>query len=184
MAATATARADSAPMAAPPQSDVSISPDKPVVSAAYATFVAGGAGGGLAGFASASVEKGPFVVSLRMAGMSELNILGPTPTENVTDFGALVGGVARGEYVSLSAEVGISMVDSVKRGKLLSDGGDCIICAGTYEAVGKTGVGVPFAVTLTLHGAHGAGDLSVFGNINHAYSYVGVGVGFSVGMLR
>jgi hypothetical protein len=182
--ATATARAHTAQLDVPQEPGAPLSPEKPAASAAYVTLSAGGSSRGLAGCASASMEKGPLVVSLRMAGKSELDILGPTPAEKVTDYGVLLGGVARGRYVSLSAEFGVSMFDSVRRGKLLSDGGDCIMCSGTYEAVRKTGVGIPFAATLTFHGAYAGGGLSLFGNANQAFSYVGVGLSFSGGILR
>jgi hypothetical protein len=182
--ATATAHADAAQIVLPQAPDDALSVDQPDVSAVYLTLSAGGSSGGLAGFASLSVEKGPLVVSVRAAGKSELTILGPSPAENVGDYGALVGAVARGRYASFSAEVGISMFDSVTRGKLLSDGGDCFICSGTYESIRKTGVGIPFGATLTFHGAYAGAGLSLFGNVNDGSSYVGAGLSFSGGILR
>jgi hypothetical protein len=183
--ATTTAQAEPAGVLAPDQPAAPASPDRRAISAAYLTLGMGASDGRPAGFASASMEAGPLVVSVRAAGRWELNILGPTPSEEVNDYGVLVGAVARGAYVSFSATAGISRFQSVTRGKLLSDGGDCIlVCSVRYEPINKAGVGIPFAATLTFHGAYAGGGLSLFGNLNDGASYVGLGLSFSGGLLR
>jgi hypothetical protein len=181
--ATATARADETQAPAVPSPSPAVAPVRSGLSAAYLTLTGGGSGGGPAGFASLSIERGPLLVSLRAASSSELIILGPSPAESVSDYGALVGTVIHAPHVSLSIAAGISMFQSVTRGSLLSAGGDCIFCSQDYAPIRKSGVGVPFALTVLFHGAYAGGGFSLFGNVNDGLSYVGFGLTVSGGKL-
>lgn len=76
-------------------------------------FVNGGLGAGdlgIAGTLSLQVVRGRTLWGLRAASVSELNILGPSPAESVTDFGLLVGRASPSRHGLTYAAAGLGLV--------------------------------------------------------------------------
>lgn len=131
---------------------------------------------------SASYQTGRSLASVRFIYNEEFNILGPSPSESVWDFGALYGINAKGSLVFASVSGGVSFVTGVRRGKYLGSSG---WFSSNYESEPFVTVGIPvegqlFWTPLNFLGIGFYG----FANLNPEKSFVGALLSIQLGKLR
>ncbi|MFH1010408.1 MAG: hypothetical protein V1784_04135 [bacterium] len=137
-------------------------------------------------FALSLVLNDHRVLTFRTSAVSEVSLFGNIhPLESSRDFGVLYGWRTSGRYLGyLSASVGISVVQSVRRGRLLSSSG-CCFGSSEYEVIRKYTVGVPFEGQAVFKPLEAIGlGLICFGNVNPKGSFVGGALSLFLGDLK
>ena len=129
------------------------------------------------------------IISLRYVHIEEITIFGPSPSESVSDLGALYGIITKGKYGFASLSGGISFVRGVRRGKLLSSGGgwgwSWFGSSETYEELTFHTFGIPIEAQLfwTPLSFLGIGIYAA-GNLNSQRSFAAVLLCLQLGKLR
>jgi hypothetical protein len=149
------------------------------------SFLSGGAGAGGPGVAarvSLNAIRGRTYHGIRLAAAEEFAILGPTPSESVRDFGAMIGRASAGTRGLGYAAVGLGVVQSVRRGAMIAPG--IWFVGPRHERIEQLTLGVPFELGAILHkGPVGVGA-SLFGNVNKSRSFVAVALTLQLGRMR
>lgn len=125
--------------------------------------------------------KGMFT-SFRYVYNEEFNILGPSPSESVGDFGVLFGIHTKASYGLASISGGISIVGGVRRGKFINSS---VWFSSKYEELNFITVGVPIEGQLfwTPFPYLGFG-IYTFADLNKERSFAGALLCLQLGVLR
>ena len=145
----------------------------------------GPANRGVVGLVSIQGRRRSRLLGLRMASASPFELFGDSPTPSDTDYGVLYGRYAprRAGYTAVSA--GLSVVSSLRRGRLLST--DCVFllgCSGRFERLVTYNVGIPFEAKAVLSTRFAGLGVGVVGNLNPRGSFIGAGITLELGSLR
>ena len=132
--------------------------------------------------ASLNFSRGHLIYVLRASTTSEFNLFGPSPDLSDTDYAAMIGKWAGAPRSFRSAAVGLSVVHSVRRGRIIEE--PYWFSGGTYEKIDRVTVGLPVDLKASLNlGPVGLG-VNVFANLNPKGSFAGLAVTMQVGKLR
>lgn len=142
----------------------------------------GGSSHGISSGAIFSYRIKGNLISFRFIYNEELNILGPSPSESVWEFGLLYGINTKASYGLASISGGISMVGGVRRGKYLSSEG---WFSSNYEKLTFMSIGIPIEGQLfwTPFSFLGVG-IYAFANLNTEGSFAGALICLQLGILR
>lgn len=150
----------------------------------------GGCSVGLSSGANFSHQSGKKIISVRATYNEELNIFGPTPSEQAWDVGVMYGGIAKSKYGFASISAGLGLVGGVKRGRYLGYNRDdsCgwfFIRIDQYEKIDFLTFGIPAEIQAfwTPFSKLGIG-VTVYGNLNPEKPFAGLLVSIQVGDLR
>lgn len=137
-------------------------------------------------------------LTIRVSGVSEVNLFGPRPDENVWDVGVLFGRQAKGKWAYASASAGLALVGGMRRGERTSppfecsgDGGllGCMLEAAftpveyAEDPFYTVGIPVELDVGLTFSSRLGL-SVTGFADLNPQRTMTGLSVGVVVGRLR
>ena len=145
----------------------------------------GPANRGVVGMVSIQARQRSRLLGIRIASASPFELFGDSPSPSDTDYGVLYGRYAarRAGYTTVSA--GLSVVSSLRRGRLLST--DCTLffgCTGRFEKVVTHTVGIPFEARAVFSTRFAGLGIGVIGSLNSKGSFIGAGVTLEVGSLR
>lgn len=137
--------------------------------------------GGISGVLSANFRYKILFVSIRTAGVSELNIFGPEPGLGLSEISPMVGLGYGGEYVSIAVLAGVGVVYEVNRGELIKEPVKLFDSA-VYETIRTKSVGFPvelqFSILATSHVGIG---VDLIGNFNSKRTIAGALLSFQFG---
>ncbi|MBM3324138.1 MAG: hypothetical protein FJY66_00560 [Calditrichaeota bacterium] len=150
------------------------------------TGTARGLSAGSTYFAFSLVLNDHRVLTFRRSEVVEFDAFDSVePEERSTDYGFLYGWRTSGRYAGyLSASLGLSVVESIRRGRLLYSSG-CCFGESVYEEIREYTVGVPFEGQAVFKPFEVLGlGLICFGNINPKGSFLGGALSLYLGDLK
>jgi hypothetical protein len=149
---------------------------------AFASAGLGAGSHGLGGVLSLGFSHKGVFYGLRTATATELEIFGPTPALNDTDYAFLIGKFSGRRHSFKSAAAGIALVHSVRRGELLEAG--YWFLGPSYERIDRVTVGLPLDLRATANLVGVGVGVNLFANLNPAGSFAGLALTLQVGKLR
>jgi hypothetical protein len=145
---------------------------------------------GLSSGANFSHQSGKKLISVRATYNEELNIFGPSPSEQAWDVGVMYGRIAKSKYGFASISAGLGLVNGVKRGRYIDDDfqgryGWFAIVIDRYEKIDFLTLGIPAEIQAfwTPFSKLGIG-ITLYGNFNPEKSFAGLLVSIQIGDLR
>jgi hypothetical protein len=147
----------------------------------FVSFGLGTASDGPAGIVSLNFSRGDLFYGARLTTSEEFELFGPDPHQSDKDVAVLVGACFRGRMSFVSAATGLGFVESVRRGRLLSDG-EWLAGGDRYERIDRSGVAVPIDLKAMFHGRHWGLGLNIFAAMGHR-GFTGVALVVQAGRL-
>ncbi len=145
---------------------------------------------GLSSGANFSHQFGKKLITIRATYNEELNIFGPSPSEQAWDAGVMYGGIAKSKYGFASISAGLGLVCGVKRGRYIDDNRDdsygwFFIKIDQYEKIDFLTLGIPTEIQAfwTPFSKLGIG-VTLYGNLNPEKPFAGLLVSIQIGDLR
>jgi hypothetical protein len=150
--------------------------------AAFACLAGGLSSVQLTGTAGLTVEVASWLVSAR-AGLSGAVDFDVSPTEQVEEYGVLVGKAWHRGSRTAYLLAGLGRADTQRRGAFLykEDEG---FGTSVYQKLSDRGWGVPLEAGLAWDGSTTGLSVALVGNVNTRLSLVGIVLGFRFGKLR